>query len=176
VSILIPFGATFLPNGQFGWQAWVLVGALSAAILCIFATIYSMINLQSQDKFKPNNRKYVPASITATWITLGLLSAAIMIAKFGSVTGQPSYVYTNSMAQLRFTVARDLPELGTSAPVIKQQWGMPIQENSSALLYRTKNGLTIFCLDSQGLTRAIIEAKEGVDNVNTSICQPKPKN
>ena len=176
LAILIPLGAIFLPNGNYGWQALVLVGALGAAIVCMFGTIFSMIQLQKLEKFKTNGNRYVPASINATWIALLLLSAAIVIAKIGLSTNQPSNDYSNSTAQLRFTVAHDLPDLGTSGPIIKQQWGMPAQENNSALIYRTKNGLTVFCLDSQGLARAIIETKEAVDNVSKSVCQPNATN
>jgi hypothetical protein len=174
LAILIPLGTVFLPSGKFGWQAWILVGALIAAILCILANMFSMVQLQKSDKFKATEKLYVPLSINATWAGLILLSAGIVIAK--SSISEPSANYSNSAPQLRFTVAHDLPELGISRDTIKQQWGTPVQEHKSVLLYRTNSGLAVFCLDAQGLAEAIIETKETIDNVSKSVCQPKPAN
>jgi len=168
LAILIPLGSTFLPNGKFGWQAWLLGGALIGAILCVFLTVYSMIQLQTKDKFKPSEFLNVPSSINATWIIMGLLSLTIVTTKFWPSHGQASNDSSNPVT--RFTIAHDLPELGTSQTVIKQQWGMPAEERSSELVYRTKTGFMSFCLDAQGMTQSIVESKEAAVHANKSYC------
>src|SRR5208282_4964992 len=70
LAILIPVGATLLPDKHFGWKAWLLVGALISGVVCIFGTIYSMISLQDETDFTPNACPYIPSWINATWVAL----------------------------------------------------------------------------------------------------------
>lgn len=168
LAIFIPLAATFLPSAKFGWQAWLLAGSLIAAILCIFMTMFSMIKLQTRDTFEASQFLYVPASINATWITMALLSFAILSLKFWPPNDQQNN-YADA-SQARFTIARHLPDLGTSQKMIKELWGTPAQERSSELLYRTKDGVIVFCLDSQGMTQSIIETKETTSSANKPLC------
>ena len=70
LAILIPLGATLLPEKHFAWQAWLLVGALLTGVVCIFGTIYSMISLQDKAKFKPKEPPHISSWINATWFAL----------------------------------------------------------------------------------------------------------
>jgi hypothetical protein len=168
LAILIPLGATLLPEKHFAWAAWLLVGTLLTAALCMFGTVFSMIGLQSAPKFKPNAFPYIPSWINATWFALFLLALSSVAVKSFPATGQESPESTKSTAQVRFVVARELPELGTSRQVIETKWGSPAEENDSELLYRTKDGVIVFCLDTKGLSQSITEAKEE----NTDAVKP----
>lgn len=160
LAILIPLGATLLPERRFAWAAWLLVGTLFSAALCMFGTIFSMIGLQHTATFKPNASPYIPSWINATWFALFLLAMSSVAVKSFPATGQESAESTKSTAQVRFVVARELPELGTSRQLIETKWGSPAQENDSELLYRTKDGVIVFCLDPKGLSQSITETKE----------------
>ena len=98
----------------------------------------------------------------------GLLALGSVVVKSWPAVGQESADSTKEGAQVRFVVARDLPELGTSRQVGQTKWGMPAVENDSELLYRTKDGVIVFCLDAKGLTQSITETKESdADAVRT---------
>jgi hypothetical protein len=119
LAILIPLGATLLPERRFAWAAWLLVGTLFSAALCMFGTIFSMIGLQHTATFKPNASPYIPSWINATWFALFLLALSSVAVKSFPATGQESAESTKSTAQVRFVVARELPELGTSRQLIE---------------------------------------------------------
>ncbi len=171
LAILIPIGATFLPAGPFTWRGWLLVGALLTGVLSLSCTIASMIILQGEKTFVPNAHLNVLGSINSTWITLALLSLALIVVKTSSAVGPGSAETPRATAQLRFAVAHDLPELGTSRAVIKTTWGTPSQESDHGLLYLTKDGVTMFCLDPTDSAQSIIETKEDDANATRTYCR-----
>src|SRR5260370_23955634 len=141
LAILIPIGATFLPAGPFTWRGWLLVGALLTGVLSLSCTIASMIILQGEKTFVPNAHLNVLGSINSTWITLALLSLALIVVKTSSAVGPRGAETPRGAAQLRVAVAHPLPDLGTSPPVIKTPSGTPYQESEHRLLYLTKDGV-----------------------------------
>jgi hypothetical protein len=171
LAILIPLGATLLPERRFTWSAWLLVGALLTDVLCMFGTIYCMISLQGKGKFTPKEPPYIPSWINATWLALGLLALSSVGVKSFPTAGQERIGSTGATAQARFTVVRDLPELGANRQAIKTNWGIPAREGDSELQYRTKDGVVLFCLDPKGLTHAIIETKETDANAIGPRCK-----
>jgi hypothetical protein len=171
LAILIPLGATLLPERHFAWAAWLMVGALLPAALCMFGTIFSMISLQRALKFKPNAFPYIPSWINATWFALFLLALSSVAVKSFPAIGQESTDSTKGAPQGRFVVARDLPELGASRQVVETKWGTPAQESDSQLLYRTKDGVIVFCLDPKGLTQSITEMKEKDTDAVKPFCK-----
>lgn len=170
LAILIPLGATLLPEKQYAWQAWLLVGALLMGVVCMFGTIYSMISLQGKAKFKPKDPPYIPSWINATWFALGLLALSSVAEKALPAATKES-AGSAMTPQVHFLVAHDLPELGASRQVIEKEWGRSALENGSALLYRTKDGVVLFCLDPKGLTQSIIETKETNANALRIYCK-----
>jgi hypothetical protein len=171
LAILTPLGTTLLPEKHFAWQAWLLVGALLTGVVCIFGTIYSMISLQDKTKFKPKELAFVPSWINATWFALGLMAFGSLAVKFTPAVSLESTDSSKVTAQVRFVVARDLPELGATRQLIENKWGTPALQRDSELLYRTKDGVIIFCLDSKGITQSITEAKEGDANAVRAYCR-----
>jgi len=147
--------------------------ALLTGVPCMFGTIYSMVSLQGKVKFTPNAPPYIPSWINATWFALGLLALTSVAAKSTPAAGQESADSSKATAQVRFVVARDLPELGASRQLIETRWGTPAQEKDSELLYRTKDGVIVFCLDRKGVTQSIIEAKEVDSQCRRSVLQVK---
>jgi hypothetical protein len=82
LSILVPLGAGLLPTAKpYAWPGWFLVGALVSGAVCIFGTVYCMITLQDAQQFKPQNKRYVPGLINATWISLGMMALAVILIK-----------------------------------------------------------------------------------------------
>jgi hypothetical protein len=170
LAILIPLGATLLPEKNFTWPASLLVGALLTNALCMFGVIYSMISLQDKAKFIPKDFLYVPSWINATWFGLGLLALTCVAVKALPPSKEASTASSREAAQVRFVVARDLPELGASRQEIETTWGTPALEKDSELLYRTKDGVIVFCLDPKGISQSITEAKEGNANAVRAYC------
>lgn len=171
LAILIPLGATLLPERHFAWQAWLLVGALLAGVLSMFGTIYCMISLQGKPSFTPKSPPYVPSWINATWFALVLLALSSVAVKSLPAAGPATAESTQATTEVRFTIARDLPGLGTSRQAIETKWGTPTSENISQLLYRTREGLIEFCLDAKGLTQSITETKESDANAVRPDCK-----
>jgi hypothetical protein len=169
LAILIPVAATFLPDKQFTWKAFLLIGALLTAVVCMFGLLYSMVKLQDQPKFTPNKPPYIPSWINATWFALSLLALSSVIVK--SLPAMHAGDEAILPTQVRFVVARDLPTLGTARQVIETRWGAPALEKDSALLYRTSDGFIVFCIDSKGITQSITEAKETDANAVKSYCR-----
>jgi len=171
LAILIPLGAILLPEKHFAWPAWLLVGALSAGVLCIFGTIYSMISLQNKKAFAPNASPYIPSWINATWFALFVLAFSSVVVKALPTVNEGNADSAKGTAQVRFVVARDLPELGASRQEIGTKWGTPTQPNDSELVYRTKDGAIVFCLDLKGVTQSITETKESDANALRAYCK-----
>jgi len=169
LAILIPVAATFLPDKQFTWRAFLLIGALLTAAVCMFGLLYSMVKLQDKVKFVPNKPPYVPSWINATWFALSLLALSSVIVKSLPATRMEDAAIPPT--QVRFVVARDLPTLGTTRRVIETRWGAPTSEQDAALLYRTSDGFIVFCLDPKGITQSITEAKETDANAVKSYCR-----
>lgn len=118
LAILIPLGATLLPEKHFAWPAWLLVGSLFTGAACLFGTIYSMIGLQAKEKFNLKDFAFIPSCINATWFALGLLAFGSVLVKSIPATTQESTVDITE-PQLRFAIVRDLPLLGTSRELIE---------------------------------------------------------
>lgn len=171
LAILIPLGATLLPDRHFAWPAWLLVGALLTGVLCVFGTIYSMISLQDKKAFKPNTSPYVPSWINATWFALFVLALGSVGVKSLPAPNEGSTDSATGAAQRRFVVARDLPELGSTRQTIETNWGTPAVESDSGLLYRTKDGGIVFCLDPKGVAQSITETKEIEANAVGPYCK-----
>src|SRR5260221_1859997 len=124
LAILIPLGATFLPSGEPDWRTWLLGGGLLAAILCVCSTFLSMVKLQTKGAtFVLKELHVVAMSINGTWITMLVLTVILVVAKAVPPKPQSAIDHLGPQTLLRFTVAHDLPELGTSEATIKQQWG-----------------------------------------------------
>lgn len=172
LAILIPLGATLLPERHFAWQAWLLVGALLTGIGCIFGTIYSMISLTvtGKSKFMLKDPPHILSWINVTWFALGLMALGSVAVKFPGA-GQESADSAKANAQVRFVVARELPELGASRQVVETKWGTPALEYDSELLYQTKDGVIVFCLNPKGLTQSITEMKEPDANAVKTYCK-----
>jgi hypothetical protein len=170
LAILIPLGATLLPEKNFPWPASLLVGALLMSAFCMFGVIYSMISLQDKAKFIPKDFLYVPSWINATWFALVLLAFTCVAVKAFPAPRDASADSTGAKAQVRFVIARDLPELGASRQEIETTWGAPAQEKDSELLYRTKDGVIVFCLDTKGISQTIAEVKESDANAVRTYC------
>lgn len=170
LAILIPIGATFLPDGRFTWREWLLVGALLTGVMSLLCTIYSMIVLYDKKTFVPSSHTHISSSMNATWMVLVSLSLALVVLKTAPVASRDSAQSEKSTSRARFVIVRDLPELGTWRGVIETMWGTPSEENDHELLYRTKTGLIVFCLDAKGGTESITEAKEGNANAVRTYC------
>jgi len=171
LAILIPLGATLLPESKaFRWQEWLLVGGLFVGVACVFGTIYSMIGLQDVDKFAINTKRTVPGWTNASWIALGALALGTVLVRFVPFSRPESAPPAQGASPARFTVARDLPELGTQRGRVEAVWGTPSLVKDHELLYRTRNGLIVFCLDRNSLVQAIVETQE-VDNAVGSHCR-----
>ena len=170
LAILIPLGATLLPEKGFTWSAWLLVGSLFTGVACLFGTIYSMIGLQAKEKFSLKDFAFVPSCINATWFALGLLAFGSVLVKSIPANTQDRTGYVAAQ-QPRFAIVRELPVLGTSRPLIEAGWGTPTSQSSSELLYRTKDGVIAFCLDSKGTLQSIKETKEAESNAVGAFCK-----
>lgn len=157
LAILIPLGATLLPEKHFAWPGWLLVGALLTGVLSMFGTIYCMISLQGKAQFIPKDPPFIPCWINATWFTLVLLALSSVTIKAVPAKGEMS---ANANGKVRFVVARELPRLGASKQSIETDWGTPTREDDSELVYRMADGITIFCLNPGKVTHLIIETKE----------------
>lgn len=172
LAILIPLDATLLPEKHFTWQAWLLVGALVTGVLCIFGTIYCMIQLQDKKTFVPKDLAYIPSWINATWFALGLMAfGSVAMKSMPPAARRESADSTIATAQVRFLVARELPALGTSRQAIESKWGNPALEKGSELLYRTTDGVIVFCLDPKGIVQSITETKEVDANAVGAYCK-----
>jgi len=170
LAILIPLGAGLLPQSKvFGWQEWLLVGALFVGVVCVFGVIYCMIGLQDADKFTLNTKPAVPGWTNAGWIALGALALGTVMVRFLPSSRTPA---AQATSQTRFTVARDLPELRTQRQQIEAAWGSPSLAKDHELLYRTRNGVIVFCLDRDSLVHTIIETQEVDINAGTTHCKP----
>ncbi|HKW61145.1 MAG TPA: hypothetical protein VJN89_01255 [Candidatus Acidoferrum sp.] len=170
LAILIPLGATLLPEKHFAWPAWLLVGSLFTSAACLFGTIYSMIGLQAVEKFNLRDFTFIPSCINATWFALGLLAFGSVLIKAVPATTQERMEHLTSPLT-RFVVAHDLPVLGTSGQLIETGWGTPTSKTASELLYRTKDGVIAFCLDSKGALQSINESKEAESNAVGAYCR-----
>lgn len=171
LAILIPLGTTLLPEKHFAWQAWLLVGALLTGVLCIFGTIYSMVTLQDKKTFLPHDLPYIPSWINATWFALTLMALGSVAMKSMPAAGRESTDPASATTHVRFVVARDLPELGATRQAIETKWGSPALTKDSELLYRTRDGVIVFCLDPKGITQSITEAKEPDANAVGAYCK-----
>jgi len=80
----------------------------------MFGTIYSMISLQNKANFIPNKFPYVLSWINSTWFALALLALSCVAVKSLPAANQESADLTKAVAQVRYVVASDLPELGAS--------------------------------------------------------------
>lgn len=159
LAILVPLGASLLPDRHFAWPAWLLVGALLTGVLCIFGTVYSMIGLQDRKTFKPNAAPHVPCWINATWFALFALALSSVALKSLPAADEKGTDSAKDTPYTRFVVARDLPELGSTRKMIETKWGLPSMESDSGILYRTKEGVIVFCLDPKGVAQSIRESK-----------------
>lgn len=172
LAILVPLGATLLPEPRsLGWAGWFLIGALLMGVVCVCGTIYCMLTLQVGDTFKPKEKRYVPCWNNVTWAALVLLACGVVAVKTFPASGSAIAEPTGATTPARFAIARDLPELGASLQVIETRWGIPALEKNSELLYRTKDGAIIFCLDSKGVTQSITETREANVNAIRPYCK-----
>jgi hypothetical protein len=156
LAILIPIGATFLPDGRFNGAAWFLVGALFMAAISLLSVIYSMIVLYKLKTYVPNSRRNVSSSINGAWCAVVFLYAALIVFKTARTNVHVP------CALDRVAIIRDLPDLGAGRDAIKDYWGTPDGETPRELRYTTKSGSIGFCLDARGAMTSVSETKEGV--------------
>lgn len=169
LAIVIPLGATLLPEKQFPWQAWLLIGALFAGLSSMFGTIYSMIGLQATARFVPANPPYVPCWINTTWIALAFIAFSCIAVR--AMPADEDRTFSRNTAGARFLVERALPNLGVSEHDLETEWGSPGDKNNLGLLYHTNTGSTIFCLDSHQIIKSIIEVRESDTNALQTYCK-----
>ena len=173
LAILIPLGAALLPESKvFGWQEWLLVGGLFVGVACVFGTIYCMIGLQDAEKFVLKTKPAVPGWTNASWIALGALALGTVMVRFLPSSRPESSPPAPATSQTRFTVVRDLPELRTQRQQIEAAWGSPSFTKDHEIIYRTRNGLVVFCLDRDSLVQTIVETQEGDINAVGTHCKP----
>jgi len=173
LAILIPLGAALLPDSKaFGWPEWLLVGGLFVGVACVFGTIYCMIGLQDAEKFVLKTKPAVPGWTNASWIALGALALGTVMVRFLPSSRPESSPTTQATSQIRFTVVRDLPELRSQRQQIEAVWGSPAFAKDHELLYRTRNGLIVFCLDRGSLVHTIIETEEVDVDAVAAHCKP----
>ncbi|HXG24369.1 MAG TPA: hypothetical protein VNJ09_07440 [Chthonomonadales bacterium] len=161
LAILIPLGAALLPPSRaFQWREGLLLGALFVCVVCMFGTIYSMVQLQDGKTFVPKNKLYIPAWTNTAWIALVALAFCVVLLKVvpsAEVMGASS---ATAATDARYAVARNLPKFRTSKQEIEKYWGAPRIANENGLLYTTTGGVVVFCMDNEGLLRVIVETIE----------------
>jgi hypothetical protein len=168
LAILIPLGATLLPEKHFSWTGWLLVGALLSGVVSMFGTIYCMISLQGKAQFVPKDRPYIPCWINATWFALALMAFSCVTIKVIPAKGETA---SKEKAQARFIIAHELPKLGATKQAVETGWGMPTHEGESELVYSTMDGAIVFCLDPGKVTQSIIETKESDTDALRTHCK-----
>jgi hypothetical protein len=172
LAILVPLLAASSPwSRSTGLRWWFLLGVLSTGVAGIFGTVFCMILLQNDKDFKPSERRYVPATISGTWICLLFLGTCVVFSTFAPGAGETIVGSLGASTRSRFAVAHDLPELHTDRRNIENAWGAPEPGNDQILVYRTTSGVVVFCLDSQGLAQKIIETQGVNADAVTTVCK-----
>jgi hypothetical protein len=170
LAIMIPLAIALLPQSTtFAWQGWLLQGAVLVGVVCMFGTIYCMIQLQdfSTASFKLKDRVYIPAWTNTTWVALGALAICVALLRlFPAEEGRDRSSPGLPGLGTRFGVARDLPQLRTSRIEIEKAWGSPASASGDRLLYGTSSGgVIVFCLDHDARVIGIIETQGGNDAI-----------
>jgi MFS family permease len=165
IAIPIPVAAGFLPARNSGPRAWFLIGALVAAIAALCFIVYSMISLQKDDSFVVKDKRYVPGSINAAWLSLILLAVSGTAMKV-----HPAAAAEGTGSGHTF-VAHELLNVGISRDEIIEAWGAPAWESESQLGYRTQMGTTLFCLDDKGVASKLLQTKEIDQNAVRKNCK-----
>ncbi len=172
LAILVPLGTALLPEPRsLGWAGCFLIGALLMGVVCVCGTIYCMVTLQVAETFKPKEKRYVPCWNNVTWIALVLLACGVVVVKLFPASGPSIAESPETTTLVRFAIARDRPDLGASRQVIETKLGTPALEKDSALLYRTKDGAIVFCIDSKGVAQSITETMEADVNAIRPYCK-----
>lgn len=171
LAILIPLGATLLPEKHLSWPGWLLVGALMASVLSLFGTVFSMISLQGKAQFAISAFPYIPCWINAAWFALALLALACVIVKVAPGQIREGGGSFGQKTQARFAIVHQLPLLGSSRQDVESEWGRPTWNKDSGFSYETPNGAIVFCVNSSGITQLIIETDEEGDNAITKYCK-----
>lgn len=172
LAILVPLLAASSPwSKSAGLRWWFLLGVLSTGVVGILGTIYCMIRLQGFKEFAPNEKPYVPATISGTWICLIFLGACVVASTFWPGPEETGARTSGASPRPRFAVAHDLPELHTDRRNIELAWGSPESGDDQRLVYKTNGGSVVFCLDGQGFAQKIIETQEVSADAVKTLCK-----
>lgn len=171
LAILTPLAAASSPwSRRSDWHWWLLATVLVSAVVCMFGTIYGMMQLQNADSFALKDHPAIPCWNNATWVSMILLAFTVVGPILGGAEA-PGARLSGGPAGARFAVTRDLPVLHVDQKEIITAWGIPAYTKDWGLVYKTNGSIVVFCLDHDGRTQKIIETQEETVDALGTFCK-----